>query len=196
MEDTKTQLLQLIKERSFSMDGPFLLASGDTSDYYIDGKLTEVFSKGARLIGEAIYEATQDLDFEAIGGLEVGAVPLTTAAVMSYDLHGRTMEGFWVRDAKKQHGTRKLVEGKLEEGSRVVVLDDVVTRGTSTVKAIQAVRALGCEVVRIVSLVDRLQGARELFAKEGITEYRPIFTVEDLGVKPKHVRETVVFAAG
>jgi orotate phosphoribosyltransferase len=196
MADAKAQLLQLIKERSFSMDGPFLLASGDTSDYYIDGKMTEVFSKGARLIGEVIYEVTRDLDFDAIGGLEVGAVPLTTAAVISYDLHGKALEGFWVRDAKKQHGTRKLVEGKLVEGSKVVVVDDVVTRGTSTVKAIRAVRELGCDVVRIVSLVDRLQGARELFEQEGITEYRPIFTVEDLGVKPKHARETVVSAAG
>ena len=113
MSEAETQLLQLLKDRSFQW-GTFLLASGDVSSYYIDGKMTEVFSEGAYLIGEVLYERTSGLQVDAIGGLEVGAVPLTTAALISYHLHGRRMEGFWVRDKVKNHGTQKLVEGRLE----------------------------------------------------------------------------------
>src|SRR3954471_15878204 len=108
--DAEEQLLALLKERSLRF-GNFRLASGGTSNYYIDGKMSEVFSRSARLIGEVLYERTKDLSIDAIGGLEVGAVPLTTATVIAYDLHGRTMEGFWVRDEVKKHGTQKLVEG-------------------------------------------------------------------------------------
>jgi orotate phosphoribosyltransferase len=183
MTDTERRLLDLIRERAFRR-GSFRLASGDTSDYYIDGKMIEVFSESAHLIGEVLYDRTKDLDFDAIGGLEVGAVPLATAAVISYHLHGRPMEGFWVRDQVKDHGTKKLVEGGLKPGSRVVLLDDVVTRGSSTVKAMKGVRELGCEVVLVVALLDRLQGAEELFRQNGVTNYRPVFTVRDLGVEP------------
>src|SRR3954470_24011379 len=96
MTEAEERLLELLKERSFRL-GTFKLASGDTSSYYIDGRMTEVFSRGAHLIGEVIYERTKDLGIDAIGGLAVGAVPLTTAAVISYHLHGQEMEGFWVR---------------------------------------------------------------------------------------------------
>src|SRR4051812_35535683 len=90
MSEVEIKLLQLFKERSFKL-GSFRLASGDSSSYYIDGKMTEVSSAGAHLIGEVLYERTANLDIDAIGGLEVGAVPLTTAAVISYHLRGRLM---------------------------------------------------------------------------------------------------------
>ena len=132
MSEDEKRLLQVLKTRSFKFDrGGFRLASGGVSDYYIDGKMSQVFSQAAALIGEILYERTKDLEIEAIGGLEVGAVPLTTAAVISYHLHGRTMEGFWVRDKEKDHGTRKLIEGNLKEGARVVIVDDVITKGSS-----------------------------------------------------------------
>src|ERR1700730_17913152 len=133
MSAAETRLLQLLQDRSFKR-GAFRLASGGMSDYYIDGKMTEVFSEAAHLIGEVLYERTRDLRIDAIGGLEVGAVPLTTATVISYHQHGQKMEGFWVRDKAKAHGTRKLIEGNLQRGSRVVILDDVITTGSSSVK--------------------------------------------------------------
>jgi orotate phosphoribosyltransferase len=182
MTESEQQLLQLLKERSVKF-GTFRLASGGTSNYYIDGKMSEVFSRSARLIGEVIYERTRDLNIDAIGGLEVGAVPLTTAAVIAYDLRGRKVEGFWVRDEVKKHGTQKLVEGNLQAGTRVVIVDDVVTKGSSVVKAVAAVRDRGCEVVTVLTLVDRLAGAGELFRELGIRDYRPIFTIRDLGVE-------------
>jgi orotate phosphoribosyltransferase len=181
MSETNTQLLQLLKERSFQR-GTFRLASGDVSDYYIDGRMSAVFSEAAFLIGEALYDRTKDLNIDALGGLEVGAVPLTTAAVIGYHRHGRKMEGFWVRDKVKTHGTQKLVEGNLKPGSRVVVLDDVITRGSSAVKAVQEVQNLKCEVVLVLALVDRLQGAEALVRAAGIANYQSVFTIRDFGV--------------
>jgi len=181
MSEFETQLLQLLKDRALRF-GTFRLSSGGTSDHYIDGKMIEVFSRSTRVIGEVLYERTKDLQIDAIGGLEVGAVPLTAAAVLVYDLHGREMEGFWVRDAVKTHGTQKRIEGNLKRGARVVILDDVITKGGSAVKAIDAVREIDCEVVAVIALVDRLAGAADLIRERGIVNYQPVFTVRDLGV--------------
>jgi orotate phosphoribosyltransferase len=182
MTEAERQLLALLTERSFRR-GSFTLASGGTSSYYIDGRMTAVCSAGAHLIGEVLYERTRDLAFDAVGGLAVGAVPLATAAVIAYHRHGRPMEGFWVRDEVKTHGTKKRVEGNVPPGARVVVLDDVITRGTSTLKAIDAVtEEKGGRVVRVVALVDRLQGAADLFREQGVADYRPVFTIRDFGV--------------
>lgn len=182
MSAAETQLLELLKDRSFKR-GTFRLASGGTSDYYIDGKMTEVYSEAAPLIGQILYERTKDLRIDAIGGLEVGAVPLTTAAVISYHLHGARMEGFWVRDKAKTHGTRKLIEGNLKRASRVVIVEDVITKGSSAVKAIQEVKSLECEVVLVLALVDRLEGARERLQAEGIVDYQSVFSIRDFGVE-------------
>ena len=193
MSDAEIQLLQLLRERSFRL-GSFRLASGAVSGYYIDGKASAVFSECAYLIGQVVYERTKDLHIGGIGGLEVGAVPLTTAAVIAYHLHGRTMEGFWVRDKVKDHGTKKLVEGGVKKGSRVVVLEDVVTEGKSSLKAVEGVREYGCEVVQVLALVDRLQGAEELLRSNGVQDYQAVFTIHDLGVQVD-ARGTVESAA-
>jgi orotate phosphoribosyltransferase len=189
MTDAERQPFAILQERSFKR-GTFKLPSGGTSDYYIDGRMTAVFSAGAHLIGEVIYERTRDLNVDALGGLAVGAVPLATAAVIAYHRHGRAMEGFWVRDKMKEHGTQKLVEGNLRPGGRVAVLDDVFTKGTSALKAVEAVRELGCEVVLVLALVDRLQGARELFRQHGVENYRPVFTIRDFGIDVPDDAET------
>ena len=183
MSTEEKQLLELLKQRSFKR-GTFQLASGGVSDYYIDGRTSAVYSEAVPLIGEVLYQRTKDLpDIDAIGGLEVGAVPLTAAVVFSYHLHGRKMEGFWVRDEIKRHGTQKLIEGNLAKGSRVVIVDDVFTKGTSAAKAVKAVRDFGCEVIAVCALVDRLQGAEELFKNMGIGNYHPVFTIRDFGVE-------------
>jgi orotate phosphoribosyltransferase len=183
MSEAESELLRLIRERAFRT-GTFRLASGDTSNYYIDGKMIEVFSGSARLIGEVLYERTKDLSIDAIGGLEAGAIPLTTAAVISYQLHGQELEGFWVRDKAKSHGTEKVIEGNLKHGSRVAIVDDVVTRGNSVIKAAEEVKKIGCKIVLVLALVDRLRGADQLFREHGIESYDPIFTIRDLGVIP------------
>ena len=177
MSSAETQLLQLLKDRSFQR-GTFRLASGGTSDYYIDARTSAVYSEAAPLIGEVLYERTRDLNIGAVGGLAVGAVPLTTATVISYHQHGRKLEGFWVRDEVKDHGTRKLIEGNLKRGARVAIVDDVFTKGSSALKAIKAVKELQCEVVVVLALVDRLQGGKEKLAAEGVTLHA-VFTRSD-----------------
>ncbi len=186
MTPTEQRLLDVLKSRSFRRakpGEPFVLASGETSDYFIDGKMTAVSPEGATLIGQVLYDKTKDDRIDAVGGLQVGAVPLVTAAVMTYRANGRDVEGFWVRDAVKDHGTKKAVEGGLKPGMRVAVVDDVFTKGGSTLKAVQAARDYGCEVVCVIALVDRLRGARELFEANGVTDYRAVFNVaEHFGV--------------
>jgi len=183
MTANETKLLQLLRERSYK-EGEFTLASGAKSDYFIDGKMTQVHSLGAYLIGEVLYERSKDLDIDAIGGLQVGAIPLTTAAVISYHHRNRPMEGFWVRDAVKDHGTKKQIEGGLKSTDRVLIVEDVCTKGGSAMKAVEAVQQFGCTVVKVLGLVDRLQGARELFEEKGVP-FETVFTIDDLRTKPK-----------
>ena len=185
MTDTEQRLLDILKQRSFKRAAPgesFTLTSGEKSEYFIDGKMTAVSSAGAELIGEVLYEWTKDLGIDAIGGLQVGAVPLVTSAVISYARHGRPIEGFWVREEVKSHGTKKQIEGGLKPGMRVVIVDDVFTRGGSALKATQAAREFGCEVVLVLALVDRLRGARALFREHGIENYERVFTIRQFGI--------------
>lgn len=185
MTDSERRLLELLTERSFQRAAPgefFTLTSGAKSEYFMDGKMTAVSSEGAALIGDVLFERTKDLNLDAIGGLQVGAVPLVTAAVVSYHRHGRAVEGFWVREEAKGHGTRKQIEGGLKPGMRVAVVDDVFTKGGSALKAAQAARDFGCEVVLVLALVDRLQGARALFRANGIDNYESVFTIRQFGI--------------
>lgn len=185
MTDVEQKLLELLKRRSFRRAEPgqsFTLVSGEKSEYFIDGKMTAVSSEGAELIGEVLYEWTKDLGIDAIGGLQVGAVPLVTAAVISYQRHGRPIEGFWVREEAKSHGTQKQIEGALRKGMRVAVVDDVFTKGGSALKAAKAAREFGCEVVVVLALVDRLRGARALFRENGIENYQRVFTIRQFGI--------------
>ena len=182
MNSIERRLLEIFQQQSFKR-GQFRLASGDESTYYIDGKMTQVSPEGAYLIGEVIQQHTADIQFDGIGGLEAGAIPLTTSAVISFFHHKRAIEGFWVRDREKSHGTKKLVEGRVQPGAKVVILDDVVTRGNSALKAIHAVREIGCEVVRVLALIDRLQGAAKLYREHNIPDYRTVFTIRDFGVE-------------
>lgn len=180
MTGTQRELLALLAARSFKK-GTFTLASGATSTYYIDGRMSAVNSHGAFLIGRALFEMTKDANFGAVGGMEVGAVPLTAAVAVQYHLNGRSVEGFWVRDKTKSHGTKKLIEGAVKPGDRVIVLDDVITTGGSSLKAAEAVREFGCEVVEVIALVDRLQGAKKAFAAAGLP-FRSVFTIRDFGI--------------
>src|SRR5262249_53761730 len=129
-----------------------------------------------------LYERTKDLNIVGMGGLEVGAIPLTTAAAIAYHRHGRELEGFWVRDQLKTHGTKKLVEGKLTAGSRVVIVDDVITRGTSSLKAGKEAQGGGAEVVQVLALGDRFQGAGELLEKEKSLPFGWVFTIRDFEI--------------
>jgi orotate phosphoribosyltransferase len=179
MVDARARLLKLFKSRAVAF-GDFTLASGKKSAYYINSKKVLFHGEAIALLGELLYDATNDLDFQAIGGLEIGAIPMATAAVLRFQQAGRTLEGFFVRKQAKGHGSQERIEGRVNAGDRVVIVDDVLTTGESVVQSIEAVEAIGAKVVGIVCIVDRLQGARERLAAY---HFQPLFTIRDLGIE-------------
>jgi len=176
----RDRLLELFKSRAVAF-GDFTLASGKKSSYYINSKKVLFHGEAIALLGELLFESTKDLSFQAIGGLEIGAIPMATAAVLRFQQAGRTLEGFFVRKQAKGHGSQERIEGLVRRDDQVVIVDDVLTTGESVVQAIEAVQAIGGVVARIVCIVDRLQGARERLAGY---DFRPLFTIRDLGIEP------------
>lgn len=176
MTRDRDRLFELFRQRAFSF-GHFVLASGRESTYYINSKKVLFHAECATLIGEALFRLTADLDVQAVGGLEVGAIPLTTACVTEYHRRGRPLEGFFVRKQPKTHGSQERIEGVLPPGARVAVLEDVLTTGGSALSAAAEVEKAGGVVVAVVGLVDRLEGARGVF--EPRCPVRSLFTIDD-----------------
>ncbi len=174
------RLRQLFRERALQF-GDFTLASGKKSSYYVNSKKVLFHAEAISLLGDALFDATKDLEFDAIGGLEVGAIPMAAAALTSFHRNGRSLEGFFVRKQVKEHGAKERLEGLVKAGDKVVVIDDVLTTGGSVMQAIEVVEKLGATVLRVVCICDRLQGARELLANY---DYRPLFTIRDFGIEP------------
>jgi len=175
---SRDRLKELFLQRALQF-GDFTLASGKKSTYYINSKKVLFHAEAITLLGELLYDATKDLEFQATGGLEVGAIPMAAAALTAFHRAGRPMEGFFVRKQAKAHGSKDLVEGQVKSGDSVVVIDDVLTTGGSVIQAIEAVQDLGAKVLRVVCICDRLQGAQEALTQY---DYQPIFTVRDFGV--------------
>jgi orotate phosphoribosyltransferase len=176
----RDRLRELFRTRALQF-GDFTLASGKKSSYYVNSKKVLFHAEAISLLGELLYDTTRDLDFQAIGGLEVGAIPMAAAALTAFHRHGRSLEGFFVRKEVKGHGSKDRVEGQVNRGDKVVVIDDVLTTGGSVIQAIEAVEALGATVVRVVCICDRLQGAKEALARY---DFRPLFTIGDFGIEP------------
>ena len=176
--DARARLLEIIRQKSL-LRGTFKLASGATSNYYLDMKPTTFDPEGATLIGEIICDMMQnDTDVDSIGGLELGAVPIV-AAVCAQSFRGRPVNGFVVRKEKKGHGTDQKIDGNFKPNTTVVLIEDVTTKGGSVMQAVNAVRAQGATVKKIITIVDRLEGAEENLKKEGLA-LAPIFTTRDL----------------
>jgi orotate phosphoribosyltransferase len=176
----KERLLSIIKERSFlTKGGPFKLASGAMSDYYLDMKPTTFSPEGLKLIAEIAFGMLRDeANLDSIGGLELGALPIISAVSMRSQAD-RPLDGFIVRKEKKGHGTDKKIDGNFRPNTNVVLFEDVTTRGGSVMQAVNAVRTQGATVNKVITIVDRLEGAAENLKKEGI-ELVPIFTINDL----------------
>jgi orotate phosphoribosyltransferase len=180
----RQQLIALLKREALRM-GSFTLASGRSSHYYIDGRKVTLAAEGAGLIGRGMLELLAPYrDVSAVGGLTMGADPIVGATLALAPAYGRaSLRGFLVRKEAKGHGTASLIEGPLEAGSTVSIVDDVATTGGSSLRAIEAVESLGCKVAVVAVVLDRLEGAAEAFAAQGYP-FRSLLTIRDLGVEP------------
>lgn len=181
MFSPREELKALIIEKALKF-GDFTLTSGAKSSYYIDGKQVTLDARGARLVGKVILELIEDLDVDAVGGLTLGADPIATAVAVVSDELNKPIPAFIVRKGAKAHGTMKRIEGPIAPGSRVIIVEDVVTKGGSSLEAAKAVVAEGHAVVKIICLVDRVQGGREAIENAGY-DFEPVFDISELGVK-------------
>jgi orotate phosphoribosyltransferase len=180
----RRQLVALLKREALRI-GAFTLASGRSSHYYIDGRKVTLSAEGAGLIGRGMLDLFALYpEVAAVGGLTMGADPIVGATLAMAPAHGRErLKGFLVRKEAKAHGTTSLIEGPLEAGSTVAIVDDVATTGGSSLRAIEAVESLGCKVAVVAVILDRLEGAAEAFAARGYA-FRSLLTIRDLGVEP------------
>ena len=179
LKTDRERLKELLRQNSL-MFGEFTLASGKKSNYYFDSKKTTLLAEGAYLAAAEVLELLRNrgIEAEAIGGMTLGADPIVCpVAALSHLDGGRPLRAFLVRKEAKDHGTGRRIEGNLEPGCRVVVLDDVVTTGGSTLRAIDAMEEAGHEVVAVVCLVDREQGGADTLAG---WPFHPIFRRSDI----------------
>ena len=166
----RSRLLEILKEKSYEKR-EVTLASGRKSDFYIDCKQTTLDAEGAYLTGKLMYEIIDGLNdnIEGAGGLTLGADPIATAVSIASFLAGKPLPAFIIRKEPKGHGTGQWLEGtkNLKKGAKVVIVEDVVTTGGSSLKAVKRAEESGLVVELILSLVDRCEGGRENIEKEG-----------------------------
>jgi orotate phosphoribosyltransferase len=166
----RARLVELLTERSFQRKR-VILASGRESDFFIDCKQTVLTAEGHALVGDLMLAALGDLPpADAVAGVELGGCPLASAVSLVSFEQGRPLPALYVRKARKDHGSEKLVEGdkSLFPGIRVALLEDVITTGGSSLKAVESLRAVGANVVGIVALVDREEGGAETIRAAGL----------------------------
>ncbi len=175
--ELRNSLFNLLKLRAFRR-GRVVLASGKQSDYYFDMKPAMLDPEGAGLLAELILEELQGVSADCIGGIEMGAVPLIAPVAMRSPDFERYLSGFFVRRAVKDHGTKKRIDGTDIAGKTVVILEDVTTTGGSAMDAVNAVQDAGAKVALVLSILDRGEGAAELYAKAGIP-FKSLFRAEE-----------------
>jgi len=163
----KQRLIELLLEKSFKYsDQPiFKLASGKMSNYYIDCRKTTHSCEGKFLLGQMIFSLIKNLNVQAIGGLTMGADPIACCVSQTAYSFSKNLASFSIRKEQKDHGMKKLVEGDVKPGDCVVIVDDVITTGGSTIKAIEAARAEGLQVIMAIALVDREEGGKQEIEK-------------------------------
>lgn len=164
-----SELIELLREKSVRF-GTFTLASGKTSDFYVDARQTTLHARGSLLVAEAVLAQLDD-DVVAVGGLTMGADPIACAVATLSTLRGRPIHAFLIRKEAKSHGTGKRVEGlaNVPQGSRVAIVEDTTTTGGSLLQAVDAAAEAGLDVAQCITVVDRCEGAAERIAAAGHT---------------------------
>ncbi len=177
-DSKRARLRDIIAAKSLLTGRNFTLASGKPSGFFFDMKKTMLDPEGANLIADLMLDVLETEDAAHVGGLAMGAVPLVAALCVKSFQRGRPLGCFYVRKETKDHGTESLVDGYLEAGAKVVILEDVTTTGGSAMKAVAAVTALGATASLVLSVVDRLEGAEEAFRAKGL-RLVSLFTRDD-----------------
>ena len=178
----KQALIALVREKALEF-GDITLASGKKASYYLDCRKVTLDSAGANLVGEGILELLGDLLPDAVGGMAIGADPITAAVITLAGQRGKRLSGFIVRKESKAHGKGRDVEGPVERGDTAVIVEDVVTTGGSSLKAIEKVKAAGLDVQGVIAIIDRLEGGAEAFAEQGY-RLQTLLTIRDFGIEP------------
>ena len=181
----RESLAALLRERSVKF-GDFELASGQHSTFYIDARKTTMSAPGQLLVGRLGLSSIREAGWRpsAVGGLTLGADPVAYAIARASMDSPPEVQAFSVRKAAKQHGTRSRIEGNFSRGASVVIVEDVITTGKSTLEAIEAVRAEGGEVLGVLACVDRMQGGSTAVASLAGTMVVVLTTIIDLGLNP------------
>ncbi len=175
----RNKLKEILLEKSVISGREFKLASGKTSDFYVDARVTTLWPEGAYLCGKIFLEMLQDFKVDAVGGYSIGADPIVSAiAVLSF-MDNKPIPAFIIRKEEKSHGTGKVIEGNFPAGGRVAIFDDVVTSGGSILRGAKQVEAQGGTVEVIMGVIDREDGGREKIEAAGY-KFLSIFTRKDL----------------
>ena len=178
----RAALMELVRTLALSL-GDFTLASGKKSKYYLDCRKVTLDSDGANLIADGMLEVLGENLPDAVGGMAIGADPITAAIITVAGRSGKKLRGFIVRKEAKQHGTGRDVEGPVNPGDEVVVVEDVVTTGGSSLAAIDKAEAAGLKVRGVLAIIDRLEGGRETLAARGYS-LKTLLTIRDFGLGP------------
>ncbi|HET6685050.1 MAG TPA: orotate phosphoribosyltransferase [Jiangellaceae bacterium] len=161
--------------------GRVTLSSGREADHYVDLRRITLDGQSAPLVGSVMLDLTADMDFEAVGGLTLGADPVAAAMLHASAARGRRLDAFVVRKSEKSHGLQRRVEGPDVTGRRVLAVEDTSTTGASVLTAVEALQEAGADVVGVAVIVDRSTGARERIEQAGLP-YRAAYTLADLGL--------------
>ena len=173
---TRYELLEQIKNKAV-VKGKVILSSGKEADFYIDLRRITLDAVAAPMVGEVMLEMTKHLDYEAVGGLTLGADPVATAMLHAAAIRGQKLNAFVVRKSEKAHGLQRRIEGPDVRGKRVLAVEDTSTTGSSVLSAVKALIEAGATVVGVAVIVDR--GAREVVTREGLT-YLSIFEMAEV----------------
>lgn len=164
---TVSRIFELAQKTGALLYGDFTLASGLKSPYYFDGRMLTLHPEGALAVGKAFLEELRNVQIDAIGGLETGAIPIVASVALLSQQEGKPIPAFFVRKEAKRHGLKKAIEGHFDRGMKVAIVDDVITTGGSVVDAIRTVESQGGKVVKVMVLVDRRQGGSDDLKKQG-----------------------------
>jgi len=167
-DNRRARLKEILIEKSYLRNGPYTLTSGEISDVFFDVKMTSLNPEGAYLAADLILDMIEGENIAAVGGIAVGACPIVSAICVRSFERGTPIPAFYVRKDKKDHGTQKKIEGlELKKGDRVLIVDDVATKGGSILESIIPVKELSCVIAKTIVVVDREQGAQARLASEG-----------------------------